>query len=173
MLLIGDSAHRGRVPRMGGSEENPCFLDSPQPSAAVEKAVWGASRGRGRCAAKTDERGVSVGSAQRRLASGLEGGVAPGAAAVGCCASARAPRPDLSLRARSALSSWPPLCVPCRHSPPRAARRPQLHWAMTRATSCSRSWPSPTRAWTRLRPGAAPRQEGKGRRRDEDGDRCS
>lgn len=157
MVLIGDSAHRGACP--GGlrrSAENPCFLDNPQPSAAVEKAVWCASRERGRCTAKIDEKGVSVGSAQRRLAGGLGGGVVPGSGAVGCCA--QAPGPDLSLCARSARSPWPPLCVPCRHSPPRAARRPQLHWAMTRATSCSRSWPSPTRAWTRLRPGAAPGQ---------------
>lgn len=139
-----------------GSEENPCFLDNPQPSAAVEKAVWCASRERGRCTEKIDEKGVSVSSAQRRLAGGLEGGVVPGSRAVSCCA--QAPGSDLSLCARSARSSWPPLCVPCRHSPPRAARRPQLHWAMTRATSCSKSWPSPTRAWTRLRPGADPGQ---------------
>lgn len=56
-MLIGDGAHRGRV--LGGtkgSEENPCFLDNPQPPAAVEKAVWGTSRGREWCFVKIDER---------------------------------------------------------------------------------------------------------------------
>lgn len=173
MALIGEGACKGVSGEGPRYRRESCFLDNPQrgPQQPLRRLFGTHHEGEG--------------GAPRRLVKGaflwavrsgdwLVG--VEGAYRRGCGGWLLRTREsswlDRSLSARPARRPWPPLCVPCRRSPPRAARRPQLQWARTRATSCSRSWPLRTRAWMRLRRGAAPGLRGNGRGRDEDRDRC-